>query len=158
MKDFSKYSRGDMENIADMLLGPKLGEGYSRAVYCHRHNPDLVVKIALPKNLYNGVRSNMTEYQLWDSVCWRHDTGVWFKDWLAPVEDISEDGQILIMRRTQPITKTQLPPVVPVWLSDMQLGNWGILDGRPVMHDYGNNLVMEHGLVPKMKVLRSAYL
>jgi hypothetical protein len=75
--------------------------------------------------------------------------------WLAMCKSISPDGKILIMERTRPPARHELPARVPVWCSDLKVTNWGMAtdnegqSGRwAVCHDYGSlsSKVLERGI------------
>ena len=43
----------------------------------------------------------------------------------------------VIQSRTFPMRPNERPNVVPKWLTDIKDDNWGLLNGKPVCHDYG---------------------
>lgn len=47
----------------------------------------------------------------------------------------------MIQRRTTPLREDQKPKLVPNFLADLKLENWGMYQGRPVVHDYGNHAI-----------------
>lgn len=83
----------------------------------------------------NDARSfhNIAEWTLWQYVKDRPS----IRKWLAPVEWISPNGILLVMRRTELVKIADLPKKVPALLTDLHQYNWGRLDGRIVCHDYG---------------------
>lgn len=118
-----------------ILCGDRLGFGVARTVFACRLNPDYVLKIE------TGGRSfqNVLEWETWKIAEYAPKQALW----LAPCISISTCGTVLVQRRTTPARAAEMPKSVPNWLTDVKLDNWGILDGRPVCHDYGypNNLI-----------------
>lgn len=129
-------------DLVNLVCGEKIAQGAYRTVFEYRINPAWVIKHDNRNN-----HSNIFEHALWNEMI-----GTKLEQWLAPVEWISDDGYWLIQRRTEPIRRDELPAQVPAIFCDMKLENWGMLDGRPVCHDYGNSmvfsLVRSHG--PKL--------
>lgn len=119
-----------------------LGRGIARDVWLL--NPDsvsgqdLVVKVAKARHEF----SNAMEWELWRYFS-RSDE----QRFLAPCVDISATGDRLVMRRTYPLParkfRGHLPKLVPTWMTDLKLSNWGLLLGNPVAvcHDYGSWVV-----------------
>lgn len=118
----------------------KLGQGCSREVYVHPFDPSKVIKA--PRN-DGGVADNEDEYAVW------LEAGPQLRKSLAPVVELTDDGY-LVMERVQMIHNMpllscklaqirserdalELPPELH-W--DVHPGNYGVLDGRVVMHDY----------------------
>lgn len=67
--------------------------------------------------------------------------------WLAPCIQISEGGRELIMRRTEPMSDPVWAALrVPAFFDDVTPENWGLLDGRPVCHDYACTSALSRGL------------
>ena len=109
----------------EFLLGKKLGEGCSRTVYELAHDVTKVIKVekGLPE-------SNINEHQLY----WQcYD----LNEWLCPAISISDCGHFLIMEKTTPLRKDELPKDLPWWMIDTKIENFGWLNGRVVLHDYG---------------------
>lgn len=124
------FSRNTLSrDLFDLVRGEKLGEGTGRVVYVFAPDPTLVIKFE------TGGRSfqNILEWDTWN--CYALCNAV--AKWLAPCVRISENGSILLQKRTRPIRKEELPAKVPTWAMDLKQGNWGLYEGRPVMHDYG---------------------
>lgn len=124
--------------VARMMCGRELGSGCSRSVHALLLLPDLVVK-------WEAVGTcNFVEYETW-SIAREHPD---LAKWLAPVELITNNGRLLCMHRTQRIENVRdLPEKVPAFLNhDLKTTNWGLLDGRPVCHDYGNSVLAKYGV------------
>ena len=125
----------DMENedLFNLMCGKVLGRGAYRTVYSCPIREDWVVKLDTCENF-----SNICEYQIYREL---QDTPI--GKWLAPVRWVSAKGMWLIQDKTEPIQRKQMPKKIPSLFADIKLDNWGMLKGRPVCHDYGNNYVYE---------------
>ena len=115
-----------------LIIGKKIGQGQYRQVYEYLPDPKLVIKFGTHDTNF----SNIHEWSIWNSI---KDTKM--SKWFAPVLKISDYGAVLIMVRTTPLIK--LPAKIPNFMSDTKLENWGLLNGRPVVHDYGNHLFFD---------------
>lgn len=116
-------------DIIDTLCGDKIGRGMSREVYECRIDPSYVVKIEIEA----GSFQNIIEHGFW------HDNSdnKLVSKWLAPCGWISANGAVLLQKKVSPIRKEELPKKVPEFLTDIQLKNYGILNGKFVCFDYG---------------------
>lgn len=120
-------------------IGKQLGSGIGRRVFENQFDEKAVIKI----EDCNGSRfQNVLEWETWQHV---KDTKL--RRWFAPCLWISHSGSVLIMRKTTPASK--FPQRLPVFLGDTKRGNYGLLDGRFVCHDYGTNLAITTGLVER---------
>lgn len=130
-----KFTEGVTRDILALMLGARLGSGIARSVYVFRPNPTLVVKIEEDA----GSFQNIIEWTTWNEVS---DTkwAVWF----APCHHISPCGTALIQSRTHPLGTP--PDKIPNFFADLKPENWGMLDGRPVAHDYGYTCLSSMGL------------
>lgn len=128
-----------------MLLGERLGSGIGREVYVFALDETKVIK------LENGSRSfqNMLEWELWQSL---EDTP--HAKWLAPCRHISPTGIVLIQDRTEPLRKGDGPKLMPRWLCDFKLENYGKLNGRTVCHDYGWRWILRAGVDKRMSKVK----
>lgn len=135
-----------MDDMATLFAGKLIGSGISRNVYTFGHNADYVLKVEYSQGYYQ----NTAEWLIWERV-----RGVKaIADWFAPCNSISDMGRWLIQRRTTAVTIDELRkkvPRVPVFFTDLKVGNWGRLGKRIVCHDYGSALVTEYGLTSRMK-------
>lgn len=123
-------------DLSSMIFGDKIGSGCSRTVYTYVPDPNrFVIKIA-----QEDPTDNFSEAAVWEAVK-GHDVSVWF----APVQYISKNGQLLVQRRTRPLHPCQVPRLVPVFIDDPHSENWGMLDGRAVVHDYAYHNLMRTG-------------
>jgi hypothetical protein len=128
-----------------MTLGKFINSGMWRDVYEHPDNPAWVIKVINPRReeqqtlLKAGYNPNRNEWGMWQRF---KDTAP--ADHLCPCVSISNDGRYLVMVKADEVDTEQsdtLPPAVTALLDDGDLnmsGNWGLLDGRPVLIDYGN--------------------
>ncbi len=121
----SEAAFGDCFN---MLCGRKLGEGIDREVYECKVRPDLVVKVE-----HSDFRrfANVMEARFWAD----HQHYDKVARWLAPVEFLSPDGRLLLMRKAEQGNIT-FPDQLPAFLTDVKPENFGMLDGRLVCVDY----------------------
>lgn len=145
IEDLNKFALGE---LARMITGEELGSGVGRTVYACTLDPSVVIKIETRANSFQ----NVLEWQLW------HDHLQWC-DWAMPLFakplQISPCGTVMAMQRTE--RPRNLPEWVPSIWTDLKIDNYGTIDGRLVCHDYGLNLVAEHGLGKKMRVRRAAW-
>jgi hypothetical protein len=112
-----------------IMAGDRLGYGMSRSVYDCRLDPTLVMKIEVTE----GKFQNIVEFELWSR--YMHYEKV--AKWLAPVDSMSSNGTVMLMKKTMPLTVDQFPDEIPAFFGDIKLENFGMLDGRVVCHDYG---------------------
>ncbi len=124
----------------DFICGELIGFGISRAVFESNTHEGCVVKVEYSPEYFQ----NIYEFQAWHRVE-RTDLAKWF----APCVDISECGKILIQKKTTELTK--FPEKVPAFFTDIAERNWGQFKGRPVCHDYGCHLLIEHGMTSRLR-------
>lgn len=125
----------------NLMCGDLIGEGQYRKVYEFKQNPKFVIK--MEDTAYSF--SNIREWDLWlNAECLPEA-----RKWLAPCSTISPNGIFLIQERTTPARR--FPDKLPVWLTDIKRNNFGMLGGKFVAHDYGNNLVCNSGLTKRLK-------
>lgn len=151
-------SERTFEEAFNLLCGDAIGSGISRKVFDCRLMPGHVVKVE------EGIGSfeNIAEWLFWNEV-----SGTKAERWFARCLHISPDGKLLIMERTMPAAKEELPTRVPVFCTDLKLSNWGFASSRTrvgavvprkwaVCHDYGalSSRILQHGL--STKALRKA--
>lgn len=132
-------------DLLGMVCGERLGNGMSREVYVYRPDPTLVIKIET-----GGWHQNVQESTVWDRV--KFVDGI--SEWFAPVVQLSAYGQILLQKRTEPATV--FPDKIPAFLTDCKPGNFGMLNGKFVAHDYANHLLMEKGMTKRMRTMKWA--
>lgn len=118
------------EDCFNMLCGEKLGEGIHREVFACKLRPELVVKIEMQEMRYFA---NIMEDKFWVD----HQNAKGIAPWLAPIEFLSPDGRLLLMRRADPVPSNfKLPDKLPAFLTDVKRSNFGLLDGKLVCVDY----------------------
>ena len=122
-----------LSDFADFFLGAQVGEGQSRVVYEFRLNPKWIVKIDK-----SGQFNNVSEWDVWHNIKLVDPEAAKF---LAPCIHLSSCGRIMIQERTKPIKKEQLPDLVPEFLTDLKIQNWGLIGKRPVCHDFANHKI-----------------
>ncbi len=129
-------------DMAQLLFGDFIGRGASRSVYQCAFDETLIVKI----DEWSGNNANALEW-----ATWRHlaDQPTYSR-WLAPCIAISPRGDLLLQRKTSPISTGKEPKMLPAWLCDVKPENFGLLKGKVVCHDY-NTLHMLTSREVKMR-------
>lgn len=130
------------EDLWELCIGEKLGQGQSRHVYAWNPDPTLVVKIETLKTHW----WNIEEFEVWRAVL-----GTAHEKWFAPVEMIAGGGSMLIQKRTYPLRPEELPDRLPAYFTDTKPENFGLLDGRVVCHDYSLHMMRERALTKHMR-------
>lgn len=115
-------------DLLALCCGDHLGSGVGRDVYVFNPNPEWVIKFETTAGSFQNIR----EYESWWQVA-----GTEFVSWLAPVHFISPCGTVLLQSKTTPIQEGMYPEHIPAVFTDIARRNWGLLNGRPVCHDYG---------------------
>lgn len=121
-----------------------LGRGMTRTVYAGNRklfNDDVVVKIEEPC----GHFQNVMEANLWERLEYSQHA-----KYLAPVLDISDDGRVLVQRRTVPAL--WYPKFLPSFFTDFNKSNFGMLDEQFVCHDYAKHLAIEQTVFGKLNL------
>jgi hypothetical protein len=77
---------------------------------------------------------------------------------LAPCTLISDNGIILLQKRTKPVPDSfKLPRRIPSILDDLKRDNWGLYKGKIVCTDYGrHNAISESAGISKVANWRDA--
>lgn len=131
--------------LAALFLGEYIGGGIARHVFAYRPRPEeYVVKIELGEDLDF---QNIAEWQMYWSAAPS------LRRWLAPCSDLSPNGRVLIQHRCEPCPTHMIPKRMPKVLADTHDGNFGILNGKVVLHDYGRNNL--HKLTANGKSMRT---
>lgn len=119
----------------DILCGDWIGCGCSRAVYECNYDKSCVVKIHA--NIDRMPSDNILEWELWETVKWMNSE---VRNWFAPCVGISENGRILIQKKTVPLTDKKWKALVevPAFLTDIKRANFGTYKGHICMHDYAS--------------------
>lgn len=131
----------------DLLCDERIGYGMSRQVFTSKLLPGCVIKVEQDAGRFQ----NVMEWETWQRV---RDTPA--SRWFAECKWISPNGRILIMERTRPAAASEFPDKVPVFLSDLKRTNFGMARSSGekewfVCHDYGTNLLFEHGMTKRLK-------
>lgn len=127
---YDTLSEGTKRDFVNLFCGGVIAQGSSRRVYEHALDPTLVVKI----EVYDDRRfPNVNEYRIWNLV---NDHFPALTRWFAPCIAISPYGSVLIQKKTSPLVS--FPSRLPGFLEDVKFSNFGVYDGRVVMHDYAN--------------------
>jgi hypothetical protein len=118
-------------DLYHLCAGEYLGQGISRTVHVFLPDPTWVIKFEHAGYSFQ----NVNEWELWNAIKTIKSVQASF----APCRLIANTGTILLQKRTTPATIKMLPKRIPVWFTDLKVSNWGMLDGRPVCHDYGTH-------------------
>lgn len=129
----SQLSETSADDLYYLMCGREIGQGCYRTVYSTILNKDWVIKRDTGENY-----SNIMEWQIYDEF---KNTPI--AKWLAPVYYMSPRGLWLVQAKTEPLQQAQMPTRVPAIFADTKLDNWGMWEGSPVCHDYGNNRVFD---------------
>lgn len=130
----------------DIFVGRKIGSGSYRNVYALNLDHTKVVKVEHSGRQF----CNIHEWQVWLEV---KDTPI--SHWFAPCHGIDVMGIALLQSRTKPFDSAaefeaevaKLPGgKLPPFLDDIHYGNFGMLNGRLVCHDYGFTHFLNHGV------------
>jgi hypothetical protein len=127
-----KISERSLRELGDLVLGDYLGEGMSRKVYKYRLDDNYVIKIENYADTFQNVR----EWLIWQEVKYSEE----YRQWFAPCSYISDSGTYLIMEYARPIVREELPELLPSFVTDIKLANFGMLKGKVVLVDYGVTL------------------
>ena len=126
------------------LLGEVIGVGSNRIVHQHLVNSDFIIKVQRPKTLKkNKILNNIMEWQMWNRYI---DTK--YEKLLCPCISISVDGIYLVQRRAEVLSPgkhlkrsrtqwAQLPLEIRNYPDSRWYNNWGLLEYRYVLIDYG---------------------
>jgi hypothetical protein len=135
-----------------MLCDERIGCGMSRSVWSSKVLPDCVIKVEEGA----GKFQNIVEWETWQRV---RETP--FSRWFAACHWISPNGMVLVMERTRPPAPSEYPDRMPAFLCDFKRTNYGISQATDpktgkaadtfVCHDYGTNLLFEHGMTKRMR-------
>lgn len=136
----------------DLLCGDLIAEGCSRTVYECDYDKSCVVKIHRDTEFLPS--DNILEWELWDMIKYMDNEA---SKWFAPCVRISDNGRILIQKKTKPLTDKQWSQLskVPSFLSDIKRENFGMYKGHVCMHDYAFTLY-RLGISNKMKRISKA--
>lgn len=138
LEDFPVVIKNDFIRL---YCGKELGYGVYRQVFKHEFDDTCVIKV---ERGGNKIFSNVREWAVWNEI---KDTP--FAKYFAPCVAISENGNVLIQRRTQIPQKKKYPQKMPAFFTDFKYQNFGLYKGKLVCHDYaGFNI--DKGLTKRM--------
>ena len=126
----------------NLLCGERIGYGMSRATFECELNKDWVVKVEDSA----GHFQNVVEWETWARV-----KGTPASRWFAECKWISPNGTVLIMERTRQPAPQDFPERMPIFLCDFKRSNYGMIGKFLVCHDYGTNLLFEHGMSKRQR-------
>ena len=115
-----------------------LGKGACRQAYASAAYPDHVAKTMY----YPPAGANALEWENWQAL-----RGGDFAKWFAPCVAYCPESDILVMERTQPIPRRFWPQFIPAFFGDNHQGNFGLLRGHFVCHDYSRLLEVKNSWV-----------
>lgn len=120
-------------DFVTIVCGESIGAGSFRDVFNYNTHKGYVIKLEP-----GSTDCNLVEWMIWEEVKYLSGDMEWVKDWFAPVEWISPNGRILVMKKTKPTHKKLSPPdKIPAFLWDVKLENFGWIGNKFVCHDYG---------------------
>ena len=130
----------------NLLLGDMIAIGGSRKVFENINDPTTVIKVLKTNKEKNKLLSaNKIEWNIWNKY---RDTEI--EKYLCPCISISDDTVYLIQKKAKLIEPGKhhkrsnqiwklLPDDIKNLPDSMWYKNWGILDNRYVIIDYGRN-------------------
>jgi len=128
------------------LLGNIIAEGSGRTVYENLDDPETVVKVQRPKTLKRTNKlSNRIEWELWTKY-----KNTKYENLLCPCLSISDDSVYLLQQRVIILEPgkhlkrsrsswSKLPDEIRNLPDSRWYKNWGKIDGRYVIVDYGRD-------------------
>lgn len=144
-KGVCDYGKRVTDCVLQTFVGARIGKGAFRRVYTLIHDEKSVLKVEDRGCSF----CNVNEWKVWKAVV---DTPI--EHWFAPCSYIDAWGTCLIQARTVPFDseesfKQAVEAVggrLPAFFDDIHFGNFGMLDGRLVCHDYGFTLFLEEAV------------
>lgn len=140
-----------LPDMFDFLCGANINVGTYRSVYNCSLDPRYVVKVERPVDKSFNF-NNVTEFDIWSNIKANHKE---YAKFLAPCSRISGCGRLLLMEKTMPVKAEELPKMIPYFLCDTKLINWGKLGRRVVCHDYGNHRF--YSAIQKNKLVKAVW-
>jgi hypothetical protein len=132
--------------VLELFVDKQIGSGAYRRVYALTQDETCVVKV----EYYGKEFCNVAEMRVWQEVELTP-----LAKWFAPCIEIDSLGIALIQKKTLPfrseeefhaaLIDTKAGPL-PAFFDDVHFGNFGMLDGRVVCHDYGFNHFIRDGI------------
>jgi len=147
-KDITHESGMIKDALLHFFVGKRIGKGAYRHVY--RLNggdgKDCVLKV----EYCDAEFCNITEWKVWKAV--EHTPHA---EWFAPCVSIDLFGVALVQKRTKGFdSREEFNAYVekhhdgklPAFFEDVHYGNFGLLEGRLVCHDYGFNHFLDEAV------------
>ncbi len=125
-------------------LGEKIGQGSNRTVYENLDDCTTVIKVQRPKTVKkNWILHNKIEWTRWNQY-----RNTIYEKLLCPCVCISDDGVYLVQRYAEVLAPgkhlkrsraqwIELPNELRIYPDSRWYKNWGRLEGRYVLIDYG---------------------
>lgn len=129
MSVINDLSNSVLGELAQFVLGKEIGRGMSRVVVEHPFDPELIIKIEDSTVHFQ----NVIEWETWRQFEYCPNV----KKWLAPCLHISHSGTFLIQAKARDLRPGEQPKMLPKWISDHKMANFGIYKGKVVCRDYG---------------------
>ena len=148
MSDNYDFPASLTREITRAFLGDLISHGVARVVYECIINPEWVVKVETRAAGVPGGLQSATEWLTWQEAKGKKKWAKWF----APCHFLSGSGGVLIQSRVDPIARP--PKKIPNFCGDISTSNWGLLDGKPVMCDYGISSLIYNGLEGSSKLMK----
>lgn len=135
--DFTELIKTD---FCKMFCGKQIGYGVYRQVFEHKYDDSLVIKVEYADTTFFA---NAQEWAVWKEMS---DTDL--AKYFAPCVDISENGLILIQKKTKPLRK--YPEMIPAFFTDTKRSNYGSINGKFCCHDYASHKLYQTGVTKRM--------
>jgi hypothetical protein len=136
--------RMSMMDLGMALFGECIGTGDTRRVFNYALDDSMVIKYE-PGPTHN----NSLEFNIWTDLMENNSP---LKSWFAPARFLSPCGRFLWMSKTSKVLNW--PDSVPRALHDLHVGNFGMLGGRFVCHDYANLPLLSDPQGTRMKSVK----
>lgn len=146
-----------MGDFFDFFFGEHIGDGETRSVYSFQLDKTQVVKIERPHKDSGFLFDNVSEMEMWANINSKsHKHLNQYAKFLAPCIRISPCGRFLIQKKTTPVTAKELPKMIPYFLADTKLTNWGRIGKNVVCHDYSNHKL--YSGITKNKLVKAEWI
>ena len=128
-----KFKETSANDLWNLVIGDKIGEGMSREVYIYKPDPQFVVKVE--KNA--GDFQNIKEWFIWQEIQFSKDIANFF----AQCKSISDNGIYLVQERVTFRTIDEYPNKIPHFFTDIKCENFGFIKKQLVCCDYGSTII-----------------
>jgi hypothetical protein len=117
--------------IKDQIGRKLLGAGWGRAVFDHKLDKTLAIKVA---HRHLTTERNLMEWEIWNNAP-KH-----IKKWLVPCVSIHEDGAYLVCKKGKNVDKApDGNPFGAIFHDTLMPKNWVSIDGKTLLADYANS-------------------